>query len=73
MSEFRREKQLSYSQSTSIRNKKRMIGWIAIAIITVLFILGFIGYIPLIIWLIAALAVAIIANLLFRRIGNYSL
>lgn len=53
-----------------IRNKKRVIGAIAIALLLVFTVLAFLGWISFIVWVLADLVVAAIANLLFRRVGR---
>ncbi len=59
--------------SEKTRNKKRAIGAIAIALLLVFTVLAFLGYIPFIIWIVADLIVAGIANLLLRRVGRVTL
>lgn len=56
--------------SEKTRNKKRVIGAIAIVLLLVFTVLAFLGYIPFIIWIVADLVVAGIANLLLRRVGR---
>jgi hypothetical protein len=53
-----------------LRQRKRAIGIIAIALLLLFTILDFLGVITLIVWILADLAVALIANLLLRRIGR---
>lgn len=55
------------------RNKKRAIGAIAVILLLIFTALAFLGYIPFLIWIIADLVVAGIANLLLRRIGRINL
>jgi multisubunit Na+/H+ antiporter MnhG subunit len=54
------------------RRKKRTVGIIAIVLLLVFTVLGLLQFISLTVWIVAALAVALIANLLFRRIGRAS-
>ena len=61
------------STSYKIRRRKRVVGVIAVVLLLIFTFLAILQYIPLIIWIIADLAVALIANLLFRRIGRVSL
>ncbi len=56
--------------SQQIRNKKRIIGAISIVLITIFFILAFIGIIDFLVMLIADVVVWGIANLIMRRIGR---
>jgi nitrate reductase NapE component len=53
-----------------IRNQKRAIGIIAIALLLVFTILAFLGQISFIVWVLADLIVAAIANLFLRRVGS---
>ena len=59
--------------SDKTRNKKRAIGAIAIVLLLLFTVLAFLGYIPFLIWIIADLVVAGIANLLLRRVGRVNL
>jgi len=59
--------------SDKTRNKKRAIGAIAIALLLLFTVLAFLGYIPFLIWIIADLVVAGIANLILRRVGRVAL
>lgn len=59
--------------SEKTRNKKRAIGAIAIMLLLFFTVLAFLGYIPFIIWIVADLVVAGIANLLLRRVGRVNL
>jgi len=56
----------------SIRNKKRTIGIVAIALLLVLTVLALLQFIDFVIWVLGDLVVAGIANLLLRRIGRRS-
>ena len=53
-----------------IRRKKRTIGIIAIALLVLFTVLAFLGVISAIVWVLADLVVAGIANLLLRRVGR---
>lgn len=64
---------LSGPLSSSERRTKRTVGAVAIALLTVLFILGLIGYLSLLEWLIGAVIIALAANLILRRIGRQKL
>jgi hypothetical protein len=59
--------------SQQIRNKKRIIGAISIVLITIFFILAFLGYIPFLVMLIADVIVWGIANLILRRMGRITI
>ncbi len=59
--------------SEKTRNKKRAIGVIAITLLLIFTVLALLGYIPFLIWIIADLVVAGIANLLLRRVGRMPL
>ena len=61
------------SLSPEIRRKKRTIGIIAVALILLLTVLAFGGVISFSMWIIGDLVVALIANLLLRRIGRVNL
>jgi hypothetical protein len=56
-----------------IRQRKRTIGIIAIALLLLFTVLALLQVISLIVWVLADLAVASIANLLFRRVGRVNL
>lgn len=56
--------------SQRIRNKKRIIGAISIVLITIFFVLAFVGIIDFWVMLIADVVVWGIANLILRRIGR---
>ncbi|NLF89038.1 hypothetical protein GX563_09480 [Candidatus Bathyarchaeota archaeon] len=64
--------QSEYATSKA-RNQKRLVGIVAIVLITVFFILSFTGYIPFLIMLILDVIVWGIANLVLRRIGRVPL
>ncbi len=53
-----------------IRNQKRTIGAIAIALLLIFTVLAFLGWISFIVWVLADLVVAALANLLLRRVGR---
>jgi len=59
--------------SPEIRRRKRTIGIIAIVLILVFTVMAIAGVIPLIVWIIGDLIVALIANLLLKRIGRVNL
>ena len=56
-----------------LRRRKRTIGIIAIALLLLFTVLALLGVISLIVWVLADLAVALIANLLLRRVGRVNL
>jgi hypothetical protein len=56
--------------SPETRRKKRTIGIVAITLILLFTVLAIVGVISFIIWIAGDLIVALIANLLLRRIGR---
>ena len=56
--------------SENVRRRKRSIGIVAVALLLVFTILAILGYISFLVWIIADLVVALIANLMLRRIGK---
>jgi len=64
---------LSNSVPDNVRRKKQIIGVIAVALIIVLFIFYFIGFVDLLIFIIVAVAMSLVANLILRRIGSQPL
>ncbi len=53
-----------------IRNQKRAIGVIAIALLLLFTVMSLLGWISYIVWVLADLVVAAVANLLLRRVGR---
>jgi hypothetical protein len=53
-----------------IRNRKRAIGAIAIALLLLFTVMALLGWISFIVWVLADLVVAGVANLLLRRVGR---
>jgi len=53
-----------------IRNQKRAIGVIAIALLLLFTVMALLGWISYIVWVLADLVVAAVANLLLRRVGR---
>jgi hypothetical protein len=53
-----------------IHNQKRAIGVIAIALLLLFTVIAFLGWISFIVWVLADLVVAAVANLLLRRVGR---
>jgi hypothetical protein len=53
-----------------LRQRKRTIGIIAIALLLLFTVLAFLEVITFIVWILADLAVALIANVLLRRVGK---
>jgi len=58
------------SEAENARTKRRIAGVIAIAIVVVFAVLLFIGVFNLIEFFIADLAVLLVANFIFRRLGS---
>jgi hypothetical protein len=56
-----------------LRQRKRTIGIIAIVLLLLFTVLAFVGIITFIEWIIADLVVALIANLLLKRVGRVNL
>jgi hypothetical protein len=56
-----------------LRRRKRTIGIIAVAFLLLFTILSILRVITVIVWIFADLAVALIANLLLRRVGRVKL
>jgi hypothetical protein len=54
----------------SVRRKKNMVGMIAIALLLVFTVLAFADVLSFVEWIIADLIVAVVANLILRRIGR---
>ncbi len=63
----------SMADAQNFRNKRRLVGAIAIVLITVFFLLTFVGIINLWIMLVADLIVWAVSNLILRRMGKTSL
>lgn len=61
------------SNSEKIRQRKRVIGIIAIAMLLLFTVLAILQLISFIIWVFADLIVAAIANLLLKRAGRVNL
>ncbi|MCW4006901.1 MAG: hypothetical protein NWF04_09985 [Candidatus Bathyarchaeota archaeon] len=55
--------------SDALRTRK-LIGAVAIALLAVFTVLGILGVLSTMEWIIADVIVAVIANLLFKRVGN---
>jgi len=58
------------SLDAAVKKKKNRIGIIAIALLILVTVLAVIGYINFIQWIVVDLAIALIANLLLRRVGK---
>lgn len=56
-----------------VRQRKRIIGAVAIALLLLFTVLAILGFISFIVWVLADLVVAGIANLLLRRVGRVPL
>ncbi len=61
------------SETQKVRQTKRAIGAIAIALLLLFTVLALLGYIDFLVWIILDLVVALVANLLFRRLNKQSL
>jgi hypothetical protein len=55
------------------RNKRRIVGVISIVLISIFFVLAFVGIIDFWIMLIADLVVWVVSNLILRRMGKITL
>lgn len=58
------------NEAAEVRRKKNVVGIIAIALLLLFTILTLAGIITALEWIIADLVVAVIANLILRRIGK---
>ncbi len=58
------------NEAAEVRKKKNIVGIIAIALLLLFTILTLTGIITALEWIIADLVVAVIANLILRRIGK---
>lgn len=56
-----------------LRRRKRTIGIIAIALLLLFTVLALLGVITFMVWILADLTVALIANVLLRRVGRENL
>jgi hypothetical protein len=56
--------------SESARQTKRLIGAVAVVLLIIFTALAFLGKISFLEWLVGDLVVALVANLIFRRIGK---
>jgi hypothetical protein len=54
----------------SVRRKKNIVGLTAIGLLLVLTVLAVMGIITAFVWIIADLIVALVANIVLRRIGK---
>ncbi len=54
----------------AVRKTKNIVGTIAIVLLMLFTVLAFLGIISSLEWIIADLIVALVANLLFRRVGK---
>jgi ABC-type transporter Mla maintaining outer membrane lipid asymmetry permease subunit MlaE len=55
---------------SSVRRKKNAVGIVAIALLLFFTVLAFAGYLSFIEWVVADVIVALIANLILRKIGK---
>jgi hypothetical protein len=53
-----------------IRRKKNMVGIVAIVLLLVFTVLAISGLLPALVWIVADLVVALVANVILRRIGK---
>jgi len=60
----------SASMLAAARGEKRVVGAVAVALLLLFTVLAFIRVFSLLEWLIADVAVALVANLIFRTIGR---
>jgi hypothetical protein len=58
------------SNSRSVRRKKNAVGVVAIALLLFFTVLAFAGTLSFMEWIVADLVVAVVANLILRRIGR---
>jgi hypothetical protein len=58
------------TMSPEVRRQKNLVGIVAIVILLVFTILWIVGFLPFLVCIIGDLAVALVANVLFRRIGR---
>jgi hypothetical protein len=56
-----------------IRQRKRIIGVVAITLLLIITVLAIFLHISFLVWVVADLAVAAVANLLLRRVGRMPL
>jgi hypothetical protein len=60
----------SASMLAAARSEKRVVGAVAVALLLLFTVLAFIRVFSLLEWLIADVAVALVANLIFRTVGK---
>ena len=60
----------SDSELAAARRKRRVVGVVAVALLLLFTVLAFIRVFSLLEWLIADAVVALVANLIFRRVGK---
>ncbi len=58
------------SEAYALRRKKRIVGVVAIVLILAFTVLAFAGVLSFFEWLIGDLAVALVANVVLRRLGR---
>ena len=56
--------------SDAVRRKKNAVGIFAIVLLLLFTVLAFAGIINFLVWIVADLAVALVANVVLRRIGK---
>ena len=56
--------------SNEVRRKKNLVGIVAIVLLLVFTMLAIVGFLPFLVWIIADLVVALVANVILRRIGK---
>ena len=61
---------LSSSVSPGVRKKKAAVGAVGIAFLLLFTVLAFMGVFSFVEWLIADVVVALVANLILRRVGR---
>ncbi len=53
-----------------VKRKKNQIGIVAIVLLILFTVLAIVGWIPFLVWIVADLVVALVANMLLRRVGR---
>ena len=58
------------TMSLEVRRKKNLVGIVAIVLLLVFTTMAIIGFLPFLVWIVADLVVALVANVILRRIGR---
>jgi len=61
---------LASENSGATQRKKRIVGMVAISLLLLFTVLGVIGFMSVLEWIIADLIVAVVANLILKSIGR---